>query len=125
MARPTKNEHEKRAASLPTVRVTTAERVLIEDKAAAAGLSLTDFVRVLTLHEEVKTRQTKLEASLLVELNKLGVELSRQGNNLNQLAHGLNVDRQPKPLVLQAALDDHQATMSKLMSLMEKLDAAL
>ena len=110
MARPTKNEHEKRSASLPTIRVTPAERVLIEDKAAAAGFTITDFVRVLSLHEEVKPRKTKLEASLLVELNRVGV-------NINQLAHAANVGR-IRPALLQTSLDE-------LRQLMAKIDAAI
>ena len=110
MARPTKNEHEKRSASLPTIRVTQAERVLIEDKAATAGLSLSDFMRVLALTEQVKPRKTKLEASLLVELNRIGV-------NLNQIAHARNSGRDD-PAILQLATDE-------LVTLMHKIDAVL
>ena len=110
MARPTKNEHEKRIATLPTIRVTTAERVLIEDKAVTAGLTITDFVRVLALHEEVKPRKTKLEASFLVELNRVG-------NNVNQLAHAANVGRTDTALI--------QTTLAELRGLMAKIDAAI
>lgn len=110
MARPRKKEHEKRTAELPTIRVTPSERVLVEDKAAAAGVSLTDFVRVLALSEKVKPRQTKLEASFLVELNRIGV-------NLNQIAHARNAGRDD-PAILQYAIDE-------LVSLMKKVDAAL
>ena len=110
LARPTKNEHEKRTASLPAIRVTQAERVLIEDKAATAGVSLSDFMRVLALTEQVKPRQTKLEASLLVELNRIGV-------NLNQIAHARNSGRDD-PAILQYAIDE-------LVMLMRKIDTSL
>ena len=110
MARPKKQEHEKRTASLPTVRVTSAERILIEDKAATAQISITDFVRVLALTEEVKPRKTKLEGSFLVELNRIG-------NNVNQLAHAANIGRTDPALI--------QTSLSELRELMAKIDAAL
>ena len=110
MARPTKNEHEKRSTTLPTIRVTPAERVLIEDKAATAGFTITDFVRTMALFEKVSPRKTKLEASLLVELNRIGV-------NINQLAHAANVGRN-RPALLQTSLDE-------LRQLMAKIDAAI
>lgn len=106
MARPKKNNDEKRIASLPTIRVTTAERVLIQDEAATAGLSLTDFVRYSALTQSVKPRTTKLEASLLVELNRIGV-------NLNQIAHAHNSGRHD-PNILQYAIDELVAVMKKL-----------
>ncbi len=105
MARPSKNEHEKRSERLFT-RVTPAEHVLIADKAAAAGLSLSEFIRVLALTEKVTPRKTKLEASFLVELNRIGV-------NLNQIAHANNAGRHD-PHILQYAIDQLVATMAKL-----------
>ena len=110
MARPTKNEHEKRSTTLPTIRVTPAERVLIEDKAATAGFTITDFVRTMALFEKVSPRKTKLEATLLVELNRIGV-------NVNQIAHAANVGR-TDPALLQTSLDE-------LRQLMAKIDAAI
>lgn len=110
MARPKKNNDEKRIASLPTVRVTTAERVLIEHEAATAGLSLTDFVRYSALTQSVKPRKTKLEASYLVELNRIGV-------NINQIAHAHNTGRVDAN-ILQYAIDE-------LVALMAKIDKAL
>ena len=110
MARPKKKEHEKRTASLPRVSVTQAERVLIEDKAATADISLTEFMRVLALTEEVKPRKTKLEGSFLVELNRIG-------NNVNQLAHAANIGRTDPALI--------QTSLSELRELMAKIDAAL
>ena len=110
MARPTKNEHEKRSTTLPTIRVTPAERVLIEDKATAAGFTITDFVRTAALFEKVTPRKTKLEAALIVELNRVGV-------NVNQIAHAANVGR-IRPALLQTSLDE-------LRELMAKIDAAI
>ena len=125
MARPLINEDKKKSASLPSIRLTQQERNLIDDKAATAGLSVTEFVRVLALTERVKPRKTKLDASLLVELNNVGVELSRHGNNLNQVAHALNSDRTPNIEYLEAVISHQQATIRELRSLMEKLDASI
>ena len=123
MARPRKKSHEKRSAELPTIRVLPSERVLIEDKAASAGMSLTNFVRDCVLYTEVQSRDEKpevfltdatpkipLEASVMVELNRIGV-------NLNQIARARNSGRDD-PNILQYALDE-------LVVLMRKLDAAL
>ncbi len=125
MARPLINEDKKKSASLPSIRLTQQERNLIEDKAATAGLSVTEFVRVLALTERVMPRKTNFESSLLVELNSIGVELSRHGNNLNQLAHSVNSDRLPNIDYLEATISHQQATIRELRSLMEKLDQAL
>jgi len=125
MARPRKNEDEKRSSVLPSVRFTQKERDLIDDKVALSGLTLSEFVRTLMLHEQIKAPKTKLEASLLVELNNVGVELSRHGNNLNQIAHSLNSDRRPNMDYLEAVISHNQATICDLRSLMEKLDSAL
>ena len=110
MARPKKQEHEKRSEKLTTVRVTPAERIFIEDKAAAAGFTVTDFLRTLALHEEVKPRKTKLESSVLVELNRIG-------NNVNQIARVVNIGRIDTNLI--------QSSLNELRELMAKIDAAL
>ena len=86
MARPTKAEHEKRAENLPPVRVTLAEKLHVEEQAHNAGLSITDYLRTLALYEEVKPPKSKIDADLLMELNRIGV-------NLNQLTHAANVGR--------------------------------
>lgn len=83
MARPRKDEHEKRQAHLPPVRLTEAELITIGDQARAAGLSLSDFARRRLLGESVTPRPSAADARLLSELNRCGV-------NLNQIAHRLN-----------------------------------
>lgn len=83
MARPRKDEHEKRQAHLPPVRLTEAELITIGDQARAAGLSLSDFARRRLLGESVTSRPSAADARLLSELNRCGV-------NLNQIAHRLN-----------------------------------
>lgn len=71
MARPRKDEHEKRQAHLPPVRLTEAELITIGDQARAAGLSLSDFARRRLLGESVTPRPSVADARLLSELNLL------------------------------------------------------
>ena len=85
--------HERRTARLPAVRLTDAELDHVTEQATNAQLSLTDYVRTLALTEEVTPRRTKLESSVLVELNKIGV-------NLNQVAHAANIGRTDEALSL-------------------------
>lgn len=83
MGRPTKQEHERRTASLPPVRVTAAEMVFVQVQAEAAGLSVSDYVRQRALGAPVAPRRAVNADRLLVELNRAGV-------NLNQIARHLN-----------------------------------
>ena len=110
MARPLKQAHEKRSARLPPVRVTAAELAHVQKQADHAGLSVTDYLRTLALGQQVKPRKTKLEASLLVELNRIGV-------NLNQIAHAANIGRTEQSIMTYAI--DH------LVMLMKRIDEGL
>ncbi len=108
MSRPHKREAEKRGEILQT-RLTFSERVHVEQLAANAGVTVAELIRVLLLTSEVKPRKTKLEASFLVELNRIGV-------NLNQIAHASNIGRTDSH-ILQNAISD-------LVGIMGKLDAS-
>jgi len=110
MARPPKNDHERRTAQLPPVRVTEAELAHVQEQAEAAGLTTTDFMRTLALTEKVTPKPSHVDAALLVELNRIGV-------NINQIAHAYNVGRS-EPALLEYALGE-------LVTLMRKVDAAL
>ena len=110
MARPVKKDHEKRSTQLPPVRVTTSELAYVQRQADLAGMSVTDYLRTLALTEEVKPRKTKLEASLLVELNRIGV-------NLNQIARSAHIGRTEQAIMTYAI--DH------LVALMKRIDEGL
>lgn len=110
MGRPIKQAHERRTVSLPPVRLTAAEHAYVSEQAATAGLSLTQYMRTLALTERVRPAKAKIDAALLVELNKIGV-------NINQIAHARNSGRDD-PAILQFAIDE-------LVAIMRKVDAAL
>ena len=89
--RPKKQEHEKRTARLPAVRLTTPERIDLELKADAAGIELSDWVRrQLTAVPIKRPKIAPTDASLITELNRIG-------NNVNQIARQINRGRDHDP----------------------------
>lgn len=85
MARPKKQEHEKRAPY--SIRLTVAERVYIQDQASAAGIDVSEYIRRRAMGYTVpsgKSRQT--DPALISELNRIGV-------NVNQLAKATHTGR--------------------------------
>ncbi len=106
MARPQKNADEKKAASLPSIRVTDADRVHVETQAQAASLTLSEYIYSRATGHQVTPRPSKLEASTLSELNKIGV-------NLNQIAHARNSGRDD-PAILKYVLEELHTLMAKI-----------
>ena len=86
MARPLKHPDERRDERLPAPRVTAAEFGLVEGQAAAANLAVPEYVRQCVLAQRVAPARTVADDGLLLELNRIGV-------NLNQIARALNSDR--------------------------------
>lgn len=74
------------------VRCTPDERAKIEEKAAAAGLSVSGYCRNKLLGKKTRRTQRRIfpEAAVLAPL--VG-QLGSLGNNLNQLAHMGHMDR--------------------------------
>lgn len=104
--RPKLAPDEGRTSRLPDIRVTAAERVYIEQQAAKAGVSVTEFVRASALGRRVVARIGKADEQALAELRRVGV-------NINQIAHASHLG---KVLAgkLDAALDDLKAIMGRL-----------
>ncbi len=107
MARPKKAAEEKRSANFPPVRVTDAELIHVQDQAEMAGLSVSDYLRQRALSGKVTPRRTPAQASLLVELNRIGV-------NLNQIARSLNRGRDEDPQQIGFVLHELHGVMEKL-----------
>jgi len=106
MARPRKAPEEKREDRL-NPRLTTTERVEIEQHAAILGISPSEFMRSRSL-------SYRLPASLAVQRHvaALAVALLRLGVNLNQIARHMNAGRGAPPDLsaliarIEAILDD-------------------
>ena len=81
---------EARSASLPPVRVTAAELAHVQEQAARAGLSLTDYCRRVVLRHHVAPAITDTDEAALADLNRIGV-------NLNQLARRANASGKIPP----------------------------
>lgn len=86
MARPPLRPEERRDDRLPNLRVTAAERTLVEERADAAGLTLVEYCRRAIFKSRIAPKRGTTDQALLVELNRVGV-------NLNQIAHKVNVGR--------------------------------
>lgn len=86
MSRPRKNDDEKRSERLPGLRLTIAERIELERKAEAAGVTVMEFQRAAIAGVKIAPAGPAPSGRLLVELNRVGV-------NLNQIARQLNRGR--------------------------------
>lgn len=81
--RPRKEEWVKLKYRLPAVKVNTEEFFAIKEKAKAAGVTLTEFIRQSVLSGGVIEKVTP-------EQMKLVRDLAGMGNNVNQLARQAN-----------------------------------
>lgn len=106
MARPPLRPEERRDDRLPNLRVTAAERALIEERAAAAGLTLVDYCRRAIFKSRIAPKRTTADQSLLVALNRVGV-------NLNQIAKNNNAGRD-LPAHFPLVLDEIHELVRKL-----------
>ena len=88
--RPRKARDEARSASIPPLRVTVAELAFIQEQAARAGLSLSEFCRRVILRKRIPPAITNTDEAALADLNRIGV-------NLNQLARRANASGRIPP----------------------------
>jgi hypothetical protein len=86
MTRPHKGSEDKRT-SIFKVRLTPAEKTILLELAANAGLSPSDFMRVKTIGGKPQSRKATPERAVLI---KLQAELNKLGSNANQIARALN-----------------------------------
>lgn len=86
IGRPKKAPDELRTERLSGIRLTAAERHIVDVMAERAGLGVAEFCRRAILGQRIRARRSDVEERALVELNKIGV-------NLNQIAHAVNGGR--------------------------------
>lgn len=99
MARPRKDEHEKRN-EVVRLRLTLAEHEHVRSQAETAGVTVSEFLRRRALGYIVPQARVRRGADpmLLNELNRIGV-------NLNQIARNQNSGR-PERLDAEVVLDE-------------------
>jgi len=84
MARPQKKEGEKLNRQLPPARCTQAEYILIQSKAAQAGIGISEYLRRTALSGKVVVQQSQTDFELLFQLKKIGVNLNQQTRVLHE-----------------------------------------
>lgn len=96
MARPTKDDTAKRSERF-NLRLTLAELAHVQAQAAHVGIGAHDYARRRVLGHRVPPARSQIDATLLSDLNRIGV-------NLNQLARANNsgADVQAEAAVLLA-----------------------
>jgi hypothetical protein len=103
-------------------RFTEAEYRLIEEMEQTLGLKKTELVRLRLLEGSLGLVVNAKE--LMIALDKVGTELGRAGNNINQLARYANLLNQKgalSPAVAQEFVDKlgryhrHQETLDRLL----------
>lgn len=111
MARPTKTPEDRRDDQL-NIRLSDRERMRLEHRAAALGLTLAEFMRGRGLGYRLSRRaaERQADALALATLNRLGV-------NLNQITHHANAGwlTPGTDAALQTVLGEIQAAMRGLM----------
>ncbi len=110
MARPEKQPEEKRTER-HNLRFTLAEHEHVREQAERAGLGVTEYLRRRSLGYEVPSAASRrlIDPGVLVELNRVGV-------NLNQIARNLNSGRTER-LDLSAVLDELTGVLARLSAL--------
>lgn len=84
IGRPRKAAGEQRTERLSGIRLTTAERHIVELMAERAGVPVAEFARRAILGQRLPQRRTR-------DLDRAIVELNRVGVNLNQIAARVNM----------------------------------
>jgi hypothetical protein len=108
MARPRKHEVRDRQFN---VGLTAHELELLRQRAAAVGMRPVDFGRARLLGEEAVIAAKRVFRPHLDPL--LLCELSRLGNNLNQIARSLNTRPGPAPPSLEPLLQEIRAMIAR------------
>lgn len=84
MGRPKKDPQEARC-EVTQARVTVAEKLHVQQQAKAAGLTEAEYVRRRALGYEVPPARALADQALITEVNRMGWELNRIGQNVDQL----------------------------------------
>lgn len=85
--RPTKADGEARSLSLPPIRVNPVELSFIDEQASKAGLPVSTYARSVLLERRVAPVKSSIDDKLLLELNRIGVNLNQQTAHSNAGRH--------------------------------------
>lgn len=115
MARRAKDDSGERRTSGLRVQMTPSEKAELQLRAATTGRSLSDFARLVLLSDAKKPAPSPRSPQAI---RALAGEISRVGNNINQLARYANEMRHPpSERALQQATAELVAALQKVMAL--------
>ena len=63
---------------------------MIKEAADLADLKVSVFLRMVALAQQIRPAKSRQAQELITRMSKLGADLNRTGNNLNQIAHQVN-----------------------------------
>lgn len=98
MTAPQSQRHERRTTFIQA-RLTVAERCFVQQQAANASLTESEYLRQRTLGHEVRVPrpQSRFDSALVSEINRLGGQVAALGNLANQIALYCHTDRPIPP----------------------------
>lgn len=103
MARPKRDDTEARSAHV-AARFTAAERLALDERAAAAGLTLSEFVRAAALDREPPRAAMPAGPAGVMSAEEVR-ELNRIGQNLNQAVRAIHTGNSDPDVVALALLE--------------------
>jgi hypothetical protein len=115
MARRAKDDAGERRTALAAIHLTPSEYAELKTRADALNQSVSDFARMTVLSDVKKPAPNARDPR---SIKALAVEISRVGNNVNQLAHVANERRAaPQERTLQEVSERIKAALEKVMQL--------
>lgn len=95
-------------------RVTPDEYAAIEKRARAAGLSTAAYLRACALGDKGPRSQRRPPVEL-EQFGKAIAELNKIGSNVNQIAHAVNLGKDPDRILLKRMAEELSIAVSELL----------
>lgn len=94
--------------------VTPDEYTAIENRARAAGLSTAAYLRACALGDKGPRSQRRPSVEI-EQFGKAIAELNKIGNNVNQIAHAVNLGKDPDRILLKRMAEELSIAVSELL----------
>jgi hypothetical protein len=94
--------------------VTPDEYAAIEDRARKAGLSTAAYLRACALGDKGPRAQRRPPVELQ-QFGKAIAELNKIGSNVNQIAHGVNLGKDPDRILLKRMAEELSIAVNELL----------
>ncbi len=120
MARPQKIQAQPRANRL-YIYLSDDELAKVNEAADMADLRISVFLRSLALAQQIRPAKSRQSKELIQTLNKLGADLNRVGNNINQLAHAANIENFPKEHMLLEAKSELDTVLTEITTAIKEI----